>query len=161
MNDEIVISDVLPNSNSQVTFTSLLKILEKFSEGQQLPQEQVILFLQCCGNLSIYQSPHQKSAALHKLWKLLEKNGFQFSIEHYKIYIQVCTENAVIIECNEFLSTMKCEAHLDIYKLLLQNVCEKGDLEQAFFLLSLMKDKRHAVDEETFSYLMLAESINR
>lgn len=126
-----------------------------------LTKEAVALFMQCCGKISVYEPPSSRITMLNKLWGLLEANKFQFDVELYNVYIAVYTENRIHIDCDSFLAKMQCVPNHQAYKLLLQNVCERGDLDQAFFLLSLMKEKGFTVDEETFNCLVLGHTVHK
>lgn len=131
------------------------------NENDGLTKEQVTLFMQCCGKISVYETPTNRIAMLNKLWGLLEANKFVFDVEHYNVYIQVYTENKILIDCEGLLGKMQCSPTHHTYKLLLQNVCEKGDLDQVFYLLGLMKTKGFTVDEETFNCLVLGHTIQK
>lgn len=126
----------------------------------ELTEEQVMLFIQCCGKISIYESPKNRVIVLNQLWAELETNKFLFNVQHYNAYIQVYTENRIHMNCDSFLARMKCAPNHVTYKLLLQNVCEKGDLDQVFFLLSLIKGKGYTVDEEIFNCLVLGHTVH-
>lgn len=126
-----------------------------------LTKEQATLFLQCCGKISVYETPANRIAMLNKLWGLLEANKFAFDVDHYNVYVQVYTENKILIDCEGFLAKMQCGPTHHTYKLLLQNVCERGDLDQVFFLLGLMKEKGFTVDEETFNCLVLGHTVHK
>lgn len=152
-------TDKTTDNKNHVTFSTLSKLIKDKPDSTEITEEQVTLFLQCCGKISIYETPSTRTATLNTLWNMLETNKYQFNKEHYDVYIQTCTENRTGIDCDNFLAKMQCEPSHETYKLLLQNVCEKGDLDRAFFLLSLMKEKGYSVDEDTFSCLVLGHSI--
>lgn len=152
-------SDKPTNDNNRVTFSTVNKFIKDKLDSTEFTKEQVTLFLQCCGKISVYETPSTRTATLNTLWQLLETNKYHFNLEHYNIYIQMCTENRTGIDCDSFLAKMQCEPSHETYKLLLQNVCEIGDLDRAFFLLSLMKEKGYSVDEDTFNCLVLGHTI--
>lgn len=144
----------------RVTFSSLSRLIKNEPDSSTFTEEQVTLFLKCCGKFSIYATPENRMEMLNTLWSLLETNGFKFNIEHYNTFIQMCTENRIRIDCDNFLAKMQTEPQHETYKLLLQNVCERGDVDQSFSLLSLMKEKGYIADEETFNFLVLAHTIH-
>lgn len=121
------------------------------------PPDQRILLLQCCGKLVPNKSLDYRIQLCEKMFnkfKLLNLNA-----EDYNTYIQVNTENEVLIDCNSFLKTMKCEPNEETYKLLLENVCEKGDTDQAYEILSKIKGNRYKMDEQVFNNLVLCHTI--
>lgn len=99
-------------------------------------------------------------ALFSQIWQHLEKISFNFKPKHYNILIQICTENFIPINYSQFLTTMKCEPDNETYKCLLENACEKGDVQQAFSVLSIMKDENITIDEEIFNLLVLGHTIH-
>lgn len=97
---------------------------------------------------------------LETVWKQLQSTNCKFNSAVYHTYVQVCTENRIVLNCSDFLASMKCKPDESTYKLLLQNVCENGDLEQAFGVLNLMKENMFALDEQVFNELVLVHTIN-
>lgn len=149
------------NNKGRATFYKLNRLIKNQFDCKEFTNEQVTLYLLCCGKISVYENPSNRIATLHKLWDLLETNKFIFDVEHYNVYIKVYTENKIHIDCESFLSKMKCKPNHETFKLLLRNVCEKGDLDQMFYVLSLIKDKGYSMDEETFNCLVLGHTAQK
>lgn len=76
------------------------------------------------------------------------------------MYISICTENEVVIDSGKFLQMMQCLPIEATYNLLLQNVCEAGDVNQAHKLLSAMKELNYIVNEKVFNAIILAHTIS-
>lgn len=146
------------NNKDHVTFSTIRKFITNQFEPE-LTKQQVMLFLKCCGKISINEKPETRMAMLSALWDLLKAKKYQFDIDHYNLYVKVSTENRICIDCDNFLAQMQSEPSHDTYKLLLENVGERGDLDQCSFLLNLMNEKGYTVDEESFGFLVLGHTI--
>lgn len=95
----------------------------------------------------------------NNVWKKLEEYEISFSVEHYNTYLQICIENQVALDFEEFLSKMKCEPNKETYNLLLECACEVGDVQQAVKIITAMKHKEFPADERVFDALVLGHSI--
>lgn len=149
-----------PKSNV-ISFLKLKKLMEKQSFSPEFTKEQVTLFLQCCGKKSVYEAPNNRIAMLNNLWSLLQNNKYEFDVKHYNVFIEVYTENRILVNSKNFLENMQCQPNDDTYKLLLRNVCEKGDFDQMLFLLNIIKEKEYTIDENTFNCLVLGHTVKK
>ncbi|XP_018577646.1 leucine-rich PPR motif-containing protein, mitochondrial [Anoplophora glabripennis] len=123
-----------------------------------LSSEDARLLFTCCGNSVADSSKQARDKICQEIYKnLLDCNKLDLNISH--TYIEICTENSVVLNCKEFLSQVKFEPNQKTYKLLLDNVCQKADIVQALELLETMKIKGISVNEEIFNDLVLAHTI--
>nr|CAH7746771.1 unnamed protein product [Callosobruchus chinensis] len=125
---------------------------------ENISREDAILLLNCCGNSVVDSSLEARDRVCQDIYKnLLKHNKLDLSV--YNKYIEICTENGTLLNAKEFLESIKCRPSQDTIKLLFRNICEKGSTSQAFHLLELMKEYSFPVDEDIFSYLILAHVI--
>ncbi|KAJ8921642.1 hypothetical protein NQ315_010551 [Exocentrus adspersus] len=116
------------------------------------------LLLTCCGSSVVDSSKQMRDRVCQDIYKnLLKYNKLDIDVCH--AYVETCTENSTILNCKELLSGIKFEPNQTTYKLLLDNVCENGDVRQALMLLELMKAEGIHANEEVFNKLVLAHTI--
>lgn len=139
----------------KITFTSV-NIISDFSA--ELSNEDVQLLLNCCGNFVPDSSRRLRDEVCQRIFIDLIKNN-KLTLDTYHTYIKVCTENSVKLDIREFLSSLKDEPTQQTYKLLMKNVCEKGDIRQAIELLEIMKKNFINADEDIFNDLVLVHMI--
>lgn len=106
------------------------------------------------------ETPNKRFEILDTVWEQIKHSGLKYTVILYNTYIEMCTENNFVLDCSNFLSLMKCEPNQDTYMLLLANVCEKGDLDQASALLTVMKNKKVPIDTKIFDCLVLGNTVN-
>ncbi|XP_072390248.1 leucine-rich PPR motif-containing protein, mitochondrial [Diabrotica undecimpunctata] len=138
--------NVLTDIYKNVNFESISN-----DEGQVL--------LQCCGSLAINSSQQERNKLCQNIYGNLAKHN-KLDVDVYNTYIEICTQNRTLINFKQFLENLKCELHKRTYMLLFQNVCECGDISQAFLLLEMMKSENIPVDEEIFNNLVLVHTLN-
>nr|CAI5838256.1 unnamed protein product [Callosobruchus analis] len=127
---------------------------------ENISQEEAILLLNCCGNSVVDSSSDARDSVCQDIYKnLLKHNKLDLSV--YNKYIEICTENGTLLNTKSFLESIKINPDQETIKLLLKNSCEKGNTSQAFDLLELMKENSFPLDEDIFSYLILAHTIER
>lgn len=107
-----------------------------------------------CGNTITDATKTSKNELCQKMFKnLLDNDKVNVNIVH--AYITVCIENNVKLNIQEVLRNIKCEKTNETYKLLLKNVCERGNLEEALQILDIMKLESVPLDEFVFNNLVL------
>lgn len=112
----------------------------------------------CCGRSVTDSSKQARDNICQEIYKrLLDCNKLDLDTCH--TYIEVCTENTVILNCKQLVSQLKCEPNQRTYKLLLDNICEMADIGQAVELLQTMKIMGISINEEMFNSLVLAHTI--
>lgn len=110
-----------------------------------------------CGDNIIGATKISKNELCQKIFKnLIDHDKVNFNIVH--AYINVCTENNVRLNIQEVLQNIKCKITKETYKLLLKNVCERGDIDQALQILDMMKLESVPLDEFIFNNLVMAHS---
>lgn len=131
------------------SFTSVLDYLSA---------EDARLLFTCCGSSIADSSKQARNKICQEMYeKLLDCKKLDLDTCH--TYIEVCTENAIVLNCKQFLSQLQLEPNQETYKLLLDNVCEKADIGQALELLEMMKVMNISINEEMFNNLVLAHTI--
>ncbi|KRT83860.1 hypothetical protein AMK59_4441 [Oryctes borbonicus] len=123
-----------------------------------LNQESRISLLQCCGKLLSNKSLDFRIKLCNLIFDKFDTMNF-LSIEEYNTYIKVCTENEYSLDAAKFLSLMKCKPTEETLKLLLENVCEKGDVNRAYEILSKIKELNFTADERVFNAILLSHTI--
>lgn len=117
--------------------------------------------LQLYGRAKMNRLPNVRAQQWENLWNKMQENNEKMSLDHYHTYILLCTENEVLLDHQNFLNKMQCEASLETYKLLLENACNLNNLEQAFSILEEMKNKDYSVDERVFNALVLLHTLRK
>ncbi|XP_060524412.1 leucine-rich PPR motif-containing protein, mitochondrial [Cylas formicarius] len=90
--------------------------------------------------------------------KLLEWSNPNLDIVH--AYLKLCNKNFIPLNYRLFLASLHLDPHVETYKLLFENVCEHGSLEEALTLLELMKTKQVPIVEDIFNNLVLVHTIS-
>ncbi|KAK5650801.1 hypothetical protein RI129_001830 [Pyrocoelia pectoralis] len=117
-----------------------------------------MLLMKCCGALVVDETSQTRQALCGQIFSKMKSLNI-VEIEHYNTYLQVSIENKINIDYIKFLEGMSCEANEVTYKLLLKAVCEVGDIQQAFKIVTAMKENQFLANEELFNVLVLAHSI--
>ncbi|XP_056647094.1 leucine-rich PPR motif-containing protein, mitochondrial [Diorhabda sublineata] len=136
-----------------------LSDLHKTVNFQNITSDEGHLLLLACGASTFKSSQNERNIVCQNLYANLEKYN-KLDLRIYNSYIKICTENRTLINCETFLDNLKCEPSQETLKLLFQNVCESGDVNQAFNILELMKNKAIAIDESVFNDLVLVHTLN-
>ncbi|GJQ88511.1 hypothetical protein Trydic_g15429 [Trypoxylus dichotomus] len=164
----------IPYSASDVRSNSLLRLEQHLKFTSKLTtsdidtlaidnidnskQENRISLLQCCGKLLSNKSLDFRRKLCNIIFEKFDTMNF-LGIEEYNTYIKICTENECIIDTTQFLSMMKSKPTEETYKLLLENVCEKGDMNQAYDILSKMKEANFVADERVFNAIIFGHTL--
>lgn len=111
-----------------------------------------------CGE-HVSDSKYSKSELLEKVFEnLLKHKKVNLKILHS--YINICTKNNIKLNTTEFFQNTKFQGTTETYKILLKNVCEKGDIGEALKILTIMKTQSVSLDEFVFNNLILAHSMS-
>lgn len=114
------------------------------------------LLFKVCGS-AVKDSPRdQRNEICQDLFKQLQVCN-KLNANILNSYIKTCTENNVCVYHPDLL---KSELEPDTYKLLLENVCEQGEIENAFVVLEAMKRRNITLDSDCISSLILGHTIN-
>ncbi|KAF5305557.1 hypothetical protein FQA39_LY01648 [Lamprigera yunnana] len=116
------------------------------------------ILLQCCGKLLVDQNQKERHSLCEQVWNKYKQLDI-INVEFYNAYLQACIENKIYIDHKQFIKEMKCQPDEYTYKLLLQSVCEFGDVQKGFEILTTIKEKQFLIDEQVFSSLVLGHSI--
>ncbi|KAF2901912.1 hypothetical protein ILUMI_04268 [Ignelater luminosus] len=146
------------NKQSRIYSSNILHALENFNP-KLIDNNQSLLLLQCCGYMIADQTLQARAELCNKVWTKLEEYEISMNLEHYNTYLQVCIENQVALDFEEFLSKMKCKPNKETYNLLLECACEVGDVQQAVKIVAAMKSIEFPADERMFDALVLGHSI--
>lgn len=121
--------------------------------------EQAKQFWVMYGETILGASKSVRNALCQETYRNLLKHD-KVNLEILHIYINICTENSIELNVKEVLESIKFKITADTYKILLKNVCEKGNVTEASIILELMKKESITIDEFVFNNLVLAHSIS-
>lgn len=86
-------------------------------------------------------------------------SGVKLTVEYYNALLSCYVENGHAISAVKFIADMhNVEPNEATYHLLLSCVCERGDIEQATEIVSLMKTKGFPASESMFTALVLGHA---
>uniref|UniRef100_A0A1Y1KWA2 Pentacotripeptide-repeat region of PRORP domain-containing protein n=6 Tax=Photinus pyralis TaxID=7054 RepID=A0A1Y1KWA2_PHOPY len=114
--------------------------------------------MKCCGPLVVDHTPKARQLLCVAIFAKLKSLNL-VDVQHYNTYLQVSIENKMRINYTEFLEQMSCEPNEQTFRLLLKAVCEVGDIQQAFKIVTAMKENKFLANEELFNVLVLAHAI--
>ncbi|CAH1173550.1 unnamed protein product [Phaedon cochleariae] len=124
---------------------------------EKLTVEESSFLLQCCGEFTADTTKKERDKISKMIFKGLQKCD-KLNTDIYQTYINVCTDNRVPINTKELLNDVKCKPDQQLYKCLLENLCQNGNIEEAYNLLELMKNEGFFADEDIFNSLALAHA---
>ncbi|XP_023011712.2 leucine-rich PPR motif-containing protein, mitochondrial isoform X1 [Leptinotarsa decemlineata] len=116
------------------------------------------ILLRYCGSSAINSSRKSRNELCQTIYdNILEQDKVDLKV--YYSYIKTCTENGILLNWREFLSNLKHKPDEKIHKLLLENVCDSGAIEEAFSILEEIKYEGYSVDEDVFASLLLGHTL--
>lgn len=123
-----------------------------------ISNEEAERILTMCGNNMVNASNTSRNEICQRVYKNLLEHG-KVDMNILQAYINVCTENDVKLNIKEVLTNTKFKITEGTYKLMLKNVSERGDIEEATRILEMMKLDSVPIDEYVFNNLVLAHAI--
>lgn len=114
-----------------------------------------------CGKLLSKEHPHFRAKLCENLWTNAKKSVDKLTLDQHHMYIQICTENEVLLNGMTFLETLAYEPSIETYRLLIENNSALGNVDGAFELVADMKYKKCAIDKNIFDSLVLGHTLNR
>lgn len=125
-----------------------------------LKDEKKQFLLECCCYAIPDNIVQSRIILVNKIWTMLQDQNINLDLGCYNMYLHLCIENNMKIEFEEFLLKMRSQANEETYILLLEAVCQYGDIHQAVKIVALMKEKGIPANERLFNMLVLAHTIN-
>lgn len=113
------------------------------------------MLLHCCGNLIPDELPPTRISLAQQVWQTFINKNIEINVQHYNALLQSYIENRMSLSFKDFLAKMNCEPNEQTYDLLLECVCENGDISQAVEVVNIMKEKGLSVNEPVFSSLII------
>lgn len=117
--------------------------------------------LQSCGKLLEKENPNFRAKLCENIWEDAKMNVDKLQLAHHHAYIQICTENEVLLNGVHILKTIDYEPTVETYRLIIDNNCTLGNVDGAYDLLTDMKYKKYAIDKNIFDSLVLGHTLNR
>ncbi|CAG9769248.1 unnamed protein product [Ceutorhynchus assimilis] len=145
-------------NNGKVFYLKQLSNVFHTIEFDKLKSDEAVLLLKHCGSEVPDSSRLQRNAVCQDIFAGLQKAA-NLDTEIFNRYIQTCTENSISIYSKELL-LIKCEFNKETYKMLLDNVCQYGKINDSFEILEIMKTKGISLDNETLNSLILGQTLN-
>ncbi|XP_030767490.1 leucine-rich PPR motif-containing protein, mitochondrial isoform X2 [Sitophilus oryzae] len=123
----------------------------------QLKSEDAIILLKCCGSEILDSSSEVRHKLCKDIFNGLDKVN-NLNIAVYNSYIRTCNENNAYLN-KDFLFSIRCKPDSQTYKLLIENACQLGKLEEAYSILELMKENNVPVDITMFNNLAMGYAL--
>lgn len=150
-----VIETSVKNSNTvkKSTLNGVLDMIE--TKGHLLDDKTWLLLLRCCGNLLPDEVPSARVKLADRVWKLLTRSGCKLTVDHYNALLYSHLENRNVISPTNFLQSMGNVLPTETtYLLLLELMCEGGNIDAAAEVIQCMKRENLPASERMFNALL-------
>ncbi|XP_046999409.1 leucine-rich PPR motif-containing protein, mitochondrial-like isoform X1 [Schistocerca americana] len=143
------------NSNrvKKSTLCGFLDMIEV--KGHPLDDQTWLLLLRCCGSLLPDEVPSARVKLADRVWKLLKHSGCPLTVDHYNALLYSHLENRNLISLPNFLELMGNVVPTETtYLLLLELMCEGGNIDAAAEVIQHMKRENLPANERMFNALL-------
>lgn len=142
----------------RIEYQDLLKTLKIYAECIKNVQDDDnsigIFLLYCCGKVLPDVKQKTRQSLTRNVWRLLKKNKPKLFLNDYHALLDVCAQNKMKINPEEFLNNMGIKPDKFTYKLLLNVIAKTGDLEGQIFVLTKIKEQGYSLEHEELCALI-------
>ncbi|KAL1506448.1 hypothetical protein ABEB36_005813 [Hypothenemus hampei] len=122
-----------------------------------LKTDDAILLFKLCGSSIKDSSCDRRNNVCQDIYKKLKLTN-NLNVKILNQYIKTCTDNKVLIYNQELLNNL--EPNKETLSLLLENVCELGQIESALKILEIMKTNNIPLSPENMNNIILIHAVN-
>lgn len=142
----------------RLSITEVQRILDEIKISRSLSTSQALMMISFCGNLLSDEQPDTRIKLVQDVWKTLETLGIELDISHYNALLKIYIDNEFNFDPNDIFADVdkkKLIPNRMTYQYLITRYCQQGDIDKAFQILKMIREKDALINIGIFNALIM------